>query len=114
VLFFNQLRSSLFEFCQAWNFAFKDYFKKDRDGYWKWFAGNLASRGAAGASLAILVLPMMLRLQRREERDNSRVLLMSTGRHWHLMVLPVSTVVVTSHVLESSCIVVCILDCTIP
>ncbi|CAN4104985.1 unnamed protein product [Withania somnifera] len=41
---------------QALNFAFKDYFKrlfnfkKDRDGYWKWFAGNLASGGAAGAS----------------------------------------------------------------
>ncbi|KAF5205285.1 ADP,ATP carrier protein [Thalictrum thalictroides] len=38
---------------QALNFAFKDYFKrlfnfkKDRDGYWKWFAGNLASGGAA-------------------------------------------------------------------
>ncbi|ESQ41294.1 hypothetical protein EUTSA_v10013800mg [Eutrema salsugineum] len=36
---------------QALNFAFKDYFKrlfnfkKDRDGYWKWFAGNLASGG---------------------------------------------------------------------
>ncbi|CAN4080537.1 unnamed protein product [Withania somnifera] len=41
---------------QALNFAFKDYFKrlfnfkKDRDGYWKWFAGNLGSGGAAGAS----------------------------------------------------------------
>ncbi|KAL6288487.1 hypothetical protein ACE6H2_005997 [Prunus campanulata] len=41
---------------QALNFTFKDYFKrlfnfkKDRDGYWKWFAGNLASGGAAGAS----------------------------------------------------------------
>jgi len=40
---------------QALNFAFKDYFKrmfnfnKDKDGYWKWFAGNLASGGAAGA-----------------------------------------------------------------
>lgn len=40
---------------QALNFAFKDQFKrmfgynKDRDGYWKWFAGNLASGGAAGA-----------------------------------------------------------------
>ncbi|KAG6495355.1 hypothetical protein ZIOFF_043158 [Zingiber officinale] len=40
---------------KALNFAFKDYFKrmfnfkKDRDGYWKWFAGNLASGGAAGA-----------------------------------------------------------------
>lgn len=40
---------------QALNFAFKDYFKKlfgynkNKDGYWKWFAGNLASGGAAGA-----------------------------------------------------------------
>jgi solute carrier family 25 (adenine nucleotide translocator) protein 4/5/6/31 len=39
---------------QALNFAFKDYFKrmfnynKDRE-YWKWFGGNLASGGAAGA-----------------------------------------------------------------
>jgi len=46
---------------QALNFAFKDQFKrmfgfnKDRDGYWKWFAGNLASGGAAGAcSLAFV------------------------------------------------------------
>jgi hypothetical protein len=41
---------------QALNFAFKDKFKKmfgynkDRDGYWKWFAGNMASGGAAGAT----------------------------------------------------------------
>src|SRR4051812_34911917 len=41
---------------QALNFAFKDYFKrmfgydKKRDGYTKWFAGNLASGGAAGAA----------------------------------------------------------------
>jgi solute carrier family 25 (adenine nucleotide translocator) protein 4/5/6/31 len=40
---------------QALNFAFKDYFKRmfnfnqARDGYWKWFGGNLASGGAAGA-----------------------------------------------------------------
>jgi len=40
---------------QALNFAFKDYFKKlfgftkEKDGYWKWFGGNLASGGAAGA-----------------------------------------------------------------
>ncbi|KAF7152208.1 hypothetical protein RHSIM_Rhsim01G0191100 [Rhododendron simsii] len=46
---------------QAFNFAFKDYFKKlfnfkkDRDGYWKWFAGNLASGSAAGASSLLLV-----------------------------------------------------------
>jgi solute carrier family 25 (adenine nucleotide translocator) protein 4/5/6/31 len=43
------------------NFAFKDYFralfgyKKDRDGYWLWFAGNLASGGAAGASSLLFV-----------------------------------------------------------
>jgi len=41
---------------QALNFAFKDQFKrmfgftKEKDGYWKWFAGNLASGGAAGAA----------------------------------------------------------------
>ncbi|KAK4800456.1 hypothetical protein SAY86_020943 [Trapa natans] len=46
---------------QALNFAFKDYFKrlfnfkKDRDGYWKWFAGNLASGGTAGASSLLFV-----------------------------------------------------------
>lgn len=40
---------------QALNFAFNDYFKslfnfkKDRDGYYKWLAGNLASGGLAGA-----------------------------------------------------------------
>ncbi|KVI00676.1 Adenine nucleotide translocator 1 [Cynara cardunculus var. scolymus] len=45
----------------ALNFAFKDYFKrlfnfkKDRDGYWKWFAGNLGSGGAAGASSLLFV-----------------------------------------------------------
>ncbi|XP_076930662.1 ADP,ATP carrier protein 1, mitochondrial-like [Bidens hawaiensis] len=46
---------------QALNFAFKDYFKKlfafrkDRDGYWKWFGGNLASGGLAGASSLFFV-----------------------------------------------------------
>lgn len=40
---------------QALNFAFKDTFKKmfnfkkERDGYMKWFAGNMASGGMAGA-----------------------------------------------------------------
>lgn len=40
---------------QALNFSLKDYFKrlfnkdKNRDGYWIWFAGNLASGGAAGS-----------------------------------------------------------------
>ncbi|KXN72839.1 ADP/ATP carrier protein [Conidiobolus coronatus NRRL 28638] len=46
---------------QALNLAFKDKFKamfgykKDKDGYWKWFAGNLASGGAAGASSLLFV-----------------------------------------------------------
>ncbi|KQK01047.1 ADP,ATP carrier protein, mitochondrial [Brachypodium distachyon] len=46
---------------QALNFAFKDYFKrmfnfkKEKDGYGKWFAGNLASGGAAGASSLFFV-----------------------------------------------------------
>jgi len=46
---------------QALNFAFKDQFKrmfgfsKDKDGYAKWFAGNLASGGAAGASSLLFV-----------------------------------------------------------
>ena len=42
------------------NFAFKDYFKslfgfKKNDGYWKWFAGNIASGGAAGATSLLFV-----------------------------------------------------------
>lgn len=46
---------------QALNFAFKDYYKslfgydKKRDGYWKWFAGNMASGGAAGATSLLFV-----------------------------------------------------------
>ena len=46
---------------QALNFAFKDQFKKmfgfnkDKDGYWKWFGGNLASGGAAGACSLLFV-----------------------------------------------------------
>ncbi|KAJ3075091.1 ADP/ATP carrier protein [Quaeritorhiza haematococci] len=46
---------------QALNFAFKDYFKrmfgfkKDKDGYGLWFAGNLASGGMAGASSLLFV-----------------------------------------------------------
>ncbi|KAK2982699.1 hypothetical protein RJ640_014499 [Escallonia rubra] len=49
---------------QALNFAFKDYFKrlfnfnKERDGYWKWFAGNLASGGSAGATSLVFVYPL--------------------------------------------------------
>ncbi|KAF9966151.1 ADP/ATP carrier protein [Mortierella alpina] len=46
---------------QALNFAFRDYYKamfnfrKERDGYAKWLAGNLASGAAAGASSQLFV-----------------------------------------------------------
>ena len=45
---------------QALNFAFKDRFKamfgfKKSAGYWTWFAGNLASGGAAGATSLLFV-----------------------------------------------------------
>jgi solute carrier family 25 (adenine nucleotide translocator) protein 4/5/6/31 len=46
---------------QALNFAFKDYFKslfnfkREKDGYWMWFAGNIASGGAAGATSLLFV-----------------------------------------------------------
>jgi len=46
---------------QALNIAFKEQFKRmfgfsqAKDGYWKWFAGNLASGGAAGACSLLFV-----------------------------------------------------------
>jgi solute carrier family 25 (adenine nucleotide translocator) protein 4/5/6/31 len=46
---------------QALNFAFRDVFKamfgysKDKDGYLKWFCGNMASGGLAGASSMVFV-----------------------------------------------------------
>jgi len=46
---------------QALNFAFKDLFKnlfkfkKDKDGYFVWFLGNMASGGLAGASSLVFV-----------------------------------------------------------
>jgi solute carrier family 25 (adenine nucleotide translocator) protein 4/5/6/31 len=46
---------------QALNFSLKDYFKrlfgrnKDRDGYFVWFLGNLASGGAAGSVSLLFV-----------------------------------------------------------
>lgn len=46
---------------QALNFAFKDMFKnlfkfkKDKDGYFVWFLGNMASGGLAGASSLVFV-----------------------------------------------------------
>ncbi|KAG9455196.1 hypothetical protein H6P81_008100 [Aristolochia fimbriata] len=46
---------------QAFNFAFKDYFKsifgrsKERDGYFKWLVGNVASGSAAGATTSLVL-----------------------------------------------------------
>ncbi|KAL2559009.1 hypothetical protein Fot_03748 [Forsythia ovata] len=46
---------------QAFNFAFKGYFKtllgcsKEKDGYFKWFAGNVASGSAAGATTSLFL-----------------------------------------------------------
>ncbi|XP_023519113.1 ADP,ATP carrier protein ER-ANT1 [Cucurbita pepo subsp. pepo] len=46
---------------QAFNFAFKGYFKtkfgrsKEKDGYIKWFAGNVASGSAAGATTSFFL-----------------------------------------------------------
>lgn len=46
---------------QAFNFAFKGYFRtlfgrsKEKDGYIKWFLGNLASGSAAGATTSLLL-----------------------------------------------------------
>ncbi|GMH22399.1 hypothetical protein Nepgr_024242 [Nepenthes gracilis] len=67
----------------ALNFAFKDFFKrlfnfeKDKDGYRKWFARNLASGCAAGGFIPrILPEPdwlMMQNLQRRVAKGNLMV-----------------------------------------
>lgn len=49
------------DFVQAFNFAFKGYFKnlfgrsKEKDGYVKWFAGNVASGSAAGATTSLFL-----------------------------------------------------------
>lgn len=46
---------------QAFNFAFKGYFKtlfgcsKEKDGHLKWFAGNVASGSAAGATTSLFL-----------------------------------------------------------
>lgn len=64
---------------QALNFSFKDYFKrlfnknKDRDGYWIWFAGNLASGGAAGSvSLAFVYSLDYARTRLTNDLKNSK------------------------------------------
>lgn len=49
---------------QALNFAFKDKYKRlflkgvDRKDFWRFFAGNLASGGAAGATSLLFVYPL--------------------------------------------------------
>merc|ERR1711963_351660 len=49
---------------QALNFAFKDKYKKlfldgvDSKDFWRFFAGNLASGGAAGATSLLIVYPL--------------------------------------------------------
>jgi len=49
---------------QALNFAFKDKYKQlfldgvDKKDFWKFFAGNLASGGAAGATSLLIVYPL--------------------------------------------------------
>ena len=49
---------------QALNFAFKDKYKqifvrhKPKEDFWKFFAGNLASGGAAGATSLLFVYPL--------------------------------------------------------
>ncbi len=110
---------------QALNFAFRDTyksmfaFKKDRDGYAKWMAGNLASGGVSiprsayqyhklipyrlpvplPSSLStpsitpVPVSPTTTRTPRPVVSVNSAVSSMSTRRPSPLMVLPVSTVV---------------------
>lgn len=53
--------SQIFNFLQAFNFAFKGYFKslfgysKDEGGYLKWFAGNVAAGSAAGATTSLFL-----------------------------------------------------------
>jgi len=60
---------------QALNFAFRDKFKamfgfkKERDGYAKWMAGNLASGGAAGAT-SLLFLYSLDYARTRLANDN--------------------------------------------
>lgn len=128
---------------QALNFAFKDYFKrtfgfkKDKDGYWKWFAGNLASGGAAGASSLLFVvrgtrwwrildifstrwislvpvLPTTTRLPRRADNVNSMDLLTCIERPSLRMVSQAFIEDLLFLALESWCTVACTLECTIP
>lgn len=64
---------------QALNFAFKDYFKKkfsfkkDRDGYAKWFMGNILSGGFAGSASLIFVYSLDLcRTKLSNDKKNAK------------------------------------------
>src|ERR1700712_166437 len=130
---------------QALNFAFRDTyksmfaFKKERDGYAKWMAGNLASGGVSIPSSCFInqrliiyrllvplpscsstlwttpvpVLPMTTRMQRLAAGVNSMVWWMFTRRLLLPMVSLVSTVVSVLLSLVSSFIVVFTSVCTI-
>jgi len=114
---------------QALNFAFKDYFKKlfgfkkDKDGYWAWFAGNLASGGAAGATSLLFVYSLdyartrLANDNKSSKKGGSRQLmgwLTSTSRRSSLTVSRVCTEGSPSLAWVSSSTVVCTLVCTIP
>ncbi|KAK9750990.1 hypothetical protein RND81_02G234300 [Saponaria officinalis] len=57
----NRSSDAGFRVVQAFNFAFRGYFKsvfgypKERYGYLKWFAGNIASGSAAGATTSMFL-----------------------------------------------------------
>ncbi len=58
-------QSVSFPFFQALNFAFKDTYKQlfmegidKKKDFWKFFAGNLAAGGAAGATSLLIVYPL--------------------------------------------------------
>lgn len=59
---------------QALNFAFRDTyksmfaFKKDRDGYWTWMAGNLASGGVSFFFFFFPVLSAILKNIEKSDR----------------------------------------------
>nr|CAB3449249.1 unnamed protein product [Digitaria exilis] len=68
---------------QAFNFAFKGYFKsffgydREKDGKWKWLAGNVAAGSAAGATTSLLLYHLdyartMLATDAIESRGNKR------------------------------------------
>ena len=54
-------KSKWISIVQAFNFAFRGYFKsffgydREKSGKWKWLAGNVASGSAAGATTSLLL-----------------------------------------------------------